>query len=114
MRKLLLIILMALSVNGIAQDTTKSTASYYHKKFEGRKTASGAKYDGKKLTAASNKYKLGTKLLIINKSNGKSVIVEVNDRTAKSKSHRIDLSRSAFKKIAELDKGLQKIKVIEL
>jgi rare lipoprotein A len=76
-------------------------ASYYADKFHGRKTASGAKYDNKKLTAAHRTLPFGTVLKVTNLSNGKSVLVTVNDRGPFSKGKEIDLSKAAFIEIAE-------------
>jgi rare lipoprotein A len=75
-------------------------ASYYHDKFDGRKTASGARFDNSKLTAAHKKLPFGTKLRITNEANNKSVIVEVTDRGPFIKGREIDLSKQAFIDIA--------------
>ena len=75
-------------------------ASYYAEKFNGRKTASGKRFDMNKLTAAHKKLPFGTKLKVTNQANGKSVIVEVIDRGPFVKSREIDLSKRAFMQIA--------------
>lgn len=75
-------------------------ASYYADKFHGKKTASGIRYDRKKLTAAHKKLPFGTKLKITNEANGESVIVEVTDRGPFVRSREIDLSKRAFMEIA--------------
>lgn len=75
-------------------------ASYYADKFHGKKTASGIRYDRKKLTAAHKKLPFGTKLKITNEANGESVIVEVTDRGPFARSREIDLSKRAFMEIA--------------
>ena len=75
-------------------------ASYYHDKFDGRKTASGVRFDNDKLTAAHKKFPFGTKLKITNEKNNKSVIVEVTDRGPFIKGREIDLSKKAFMDIA--------------
>lgn len=75
-------------------------ASYYHDKFDGRKTASGTRFDNSKLTAAHKKLPFGTKLRITNEKNNKSVIVEVTDRGPFIKGREIDLSKQAFTDIA--------------
>lgn len=86
------------------------TATYYGKNYHLHKTASGQTFNMYKLTcAASNYYKFGTKLLITNIVNNKSVIVEVNDRGSGIKGHKIDLSEAAFKQIANLSTGTVKI-----
>lgn len=76
--------------------------SWYGKKFHGRKTASGEKFNMFKYTAAHRKLPFGTKVLIENPKNGKSVIVKVNDRGPYAKGRVLDLSRAAAKKIGIL------------
>jgi rare lipoprotein A len=71
---------------------------------------SGAIYDMNKLTCASNIHPLGTKLKVTNLENKKSVVVTVTD-TGKFKKVRLDLSKKAFSKIADLKKGVIEIKV---
>ncbi len=95
---------------GFTQTTTQK-ASYYHSKFNGRKTATGDIYRDYLLTAASNLYKLGTRLLVTNKSTGKSVQVVVNDRMAPNIKGRVDLSKSAFQKIAQTDHGVVPVEI---
>lgn len=75
-------------------------ASYYHDKFNGRRTASGTKFSNNKYTAAHRKFPFGTKLKVTNEANGKSVIVEVTDRGPFTKGREIDLTRKAFMEIA--------------
>lgn len=71
-------------------------ASYYHDKFNGKKTASGVKFDNNRLTAAHKKFPFGTKLKITNEKNGKSVLVVINDRGPFVNGREIDLSKKAF------------------
>lgn len=75
-------------------------ASYYHDRFNGRKTASGKKFDNSKYTAAHKKLPFGTKVKVTNEANGKSVIVEITDRGPFVKTRDIDLTRKAFMEIA--------------
>ncbi|RED19472.1 rare lipoprotein A [Flavobacterium cutihirudinis] len=75
-------------------------ASYYNDKFNGKRTASGKKFNNNKLTAAHKKFPFGTKLKITNERNSKSVIVTVIDRGPFSKKREIDLTKRAFMKIA--------------
>jgi rare lipoprotein A len=74
-------------------------ASYYHNKFNGRRTASGKKFDNNGYTAAHRKLPFGTRVKVTNEANGKSVIVEITDRGPFSKAREIDLSRRAFMEI---------------
>lgn len=57
--------------------------TFYHDKFEGRKTASGEIFDQNAFTAAHWKIKLGTYILVTNENTGLQVIVKVNDRCPK-------------------------------
>jgi rare lipoprotein A len=78
----------------------KAHASYYADKFNGKRTASGKKFNNNKYTAAHRKFPFGTKLRITNEVNGKCVIVEVTDRGPFSKGREIDISKRAFMDIA--------------
>ncbi|AKI27392.1 hypothetical protein [Moraxella phage Mcat8] len=90
-------------------------ATYYSDKFHGRKTANGERYNQNALTCASNQYKLGTRLKVTNKANGKSVVCRVNDRGGFGKyGTTLDLSKGAFKKIAPLSKGKIKVTIRRL
>lgn len=89
---------------------TSFKASYYHSSFHGKVTKSGEIYNENKLTCASNTHKLGTKLKVTNLDNGKSVIVKVTDTGSFSKVT-LDLSKKAFERIAELEKGIINITI---
>lgn len=85
-------------------------ATFYGGVFHGRLTASGERFDKNKFTCASNYYKIGTILEVTNIANGKSVVVKVNDRGG-FKGMKLDLSEGAFKRIADLKKGVLKVRV---
>ena len=76
-------------------------ASYYHDKFNGRKTASGEKFDNNLYTAAHKTLKFGTKIRVTNTVNDSSVVVTINDRGPFVKGREIDLSKKAFMEIAK-------------
>lgn len=80
---------------------SKAEASYYHDKFNGKKTASGEKFNNGKLTAAHRTLAFGTKVKVTNLANEKSVVVEINDRGPFKKSREIDLSKKAFMDITD-------------
>ena len=86
-------------------------ASYYHNKFQNRLTASGEKFDQKKMTAAHNGLPLNTWIRVTNLSNNKSVVVRVNDRLHRRNTRLVDLSNSAAKNLGYLGTGLTKVKV---
>ena len=77
----------------------KAVASYYHDKFNGRKTANGEKFSNSKLTAAHRTLDFGTEVRVTNLKNGKSVVVRINNRGPFKKSREIDISKKAFLEI---------------
>jgi rare lipoprotein A len=67
--------------------------------WEGKHTASGVRFDPNGMTAAHRTFPFGTKLLVINPRNGRSVTVTVNDRGPFTRGVSLDLSRGAAKVI---------------
>lgn len=106
--RLTLLLLIGLSVT-----TLVGTATYYARKFEGRRTSSGEIFRSSLLTAASNRYPLGTKVRVINLKNNKEVTVRINDRMG-NKHRLIDLSPAAAKLIGFYGDGMTKVKVEEI
>lgn len=86
-------------------------ATYYAKKFEGRRTTSGVRYRGKKLTAAHLTLPFGTIVTVTNPDNGKSVDVEVNDRGPHSRKYKIDVSAAAAKALGFYGKGVAQLEI---
>lgn len=86
-------------------------ASFYGGRWNGRKTASGQIFNSKKMTAAHKKLPFGTMVKVTNLSNGKSVVVRINDRGPFIKGRVIDLSQSAFGVIENTKKGITKVKL---
>lgn len=78
----------------ILNESAKS--SYYHDKFNGRKTASGEVFNNKRYTAAHKTLPFGSKIRVTNNENDESVIVTVNDRGPFTKGRQLDLSKQAF------------------
>ena len=85
-------------------------ASYYAKRFEGRKTASGHRYHPEKMTGAHQSLPFGTVVRVVNPATSQEVRVIINDRCARKTYPFIDLSRAAAKKIGLWGKG--KIRVV--
>jgi rare lipoprotein A (peptidoglycan hydrolase) len=78
-------------------DQLLSKASFYGAKFQGRKTASAEPYDGALFTAAHRDLPFGSFVLVKNPSNGKEVIVRINDRGPFVGGRDLDLSDVAAK-----------------
>lgn len=95
---------------GEAKPNKTGIASFYHNKFEGRKTATGEIFDNDNFTAASNFFKLGTFVKVTNLLNGNTVYVKVNDRMGHP-SRIIDLTENAARKLRFIARGTTKVKV---
>ena len=80
-------------------------------KFQFRKTASGERFNNYSMTAAHKSLPFGTKVIVTNINNGKTVMVTINDRGPYVKGRIIDLTRAAFLKIESLDKGITEVKI---
>ena len=98
------------------QDTPKvrtktGYATYYHRKFEGRRTSSGKRYRSENLTAAHRSLPFGTIVTVTNLSNGKTINLEVNDRGPFTKRYIIDVSESAAKYLGIYGKGNSKVEI---
>ncbi len=87
-------------------------ASYYHGKFNGRKTASGDVFRSDQLSAASNRIPMGTRVEVTNIRTHQSVQVIVNDRMSAHNKRLIDLSEAAAKQIGLYSQGLTRVHVI--
>jgi rare lipoprotein A len=114
MLKLLLFVLLLLPTVSDAQAKKSEwtgTASYYHPKFNGRKTSSGDIFSNEKLTAASNILKFGTKVKVTNLRNQQSVVVIINDRMHGRNKRVIDVSAQAAKALGFYDRGVCNVRV---
>ena len=92
-----------------ATKISTGVVSWYGDKFHGRKTASGERYDKHELTAAHKSLPFGTKVKVTNIRNGKSVVVEINDRGPYAKSRVLDLSQAAFSEIGHTNTGVMQV-----
>lgn len=86
--------------------TFNGKASYYHKKFSGRKTASGERLNNSDFTCAHKFFPFGTMIEVENPMSKKWVVVRVNDRGPFSKSRVLDLSYEAAKVLGMISKGI--------
>jgi rare lipoprotein A len=86
-------------------------ASYYADKFHGNKTANGEIFDQKDFTAAHKTLPFGTKVLVTNLENNKSVIVRINDRGPFVRGRVIDLSRTAAEELDMIKSGVVEVEI---
>lgn len=89
-------------------------ASWYGKKFHGRKTANGETYDMYAMTAAHKTLPLGTWVRVHNLENNRKIVVRINDRGPFVYGRIIDLSYTGAKKLGVLGPGTAKVKVTAL
>ena len=93
----------------IAEQT--GIASWYGMHWQGRKTASGTRFDVRKLTAAHRTLPLNTIVRVTNLLNGATVEVLVNDRGPYVGARVIDLSEAAAKRLNMVRKGLVPVRI---
>jgi rare lipoprotein A len=86
-------------------------ASWYGSAFQGRRTASGERFDMNQLTAAHKTLPLGTVVQVRNPLNGKTVDVTINDRGPFIKGRIIDLSYRAALALGIVQTGKQPVEV---
>ncbi len=86
-------------------------ASFYSKKFHGRRTASGEIFNVNKMTCACNKVPLGTWLRVTNLKNGRSIVVKANDRLHPRMKRLVDLTPAGARELNFIKAGLTRVKV---
>jgi rare lipoprotein A len=89
----------------------RGMASWYGKKFHGQKTSSGETYDMYKMTAAHPTLPIPSYVRVTSVSNGKSVVVRINDRGPFHAGRIIDLSYVAAYKLGYVGAGSAQVAV---
>lgn len=90
-------------------------ASFYGRGFHGRRAASGERFDAAGMTAASNRFPLGTWVAVRHLGNDRCVVVRINDRMhARHRVRIIDLSRGAAEKLRMIKAGVVLVRVARL
>jgi rare lipoprotein A len=96
-------------------ETKEGLASYYGPGFEGRVTASGAKFDKTAMVAAHPTYPFGTVIRVTNLANGRRVIVRVVDRgptkAVQGEGVLIDLSSGAARNLGFATSGRTRVRL---
>jgi rare lipoprotein A len=86
-------------------------ASWYGAPHQGRKTASGERFDRTALTAAHRSLPLGTTVRVTSLESGKSVKVRINDRGPHARGRIIDLSDRAAHALGLRDDGVGRVRL---
>ncbi len=89
----------------------QGVASWYGKKFHGRKTSNGETYNMYAMTAAHKTLPMGTWVLVENLENHRKIKVRVNDRGPFVRGRIIDLSYSGAKKLGMVGPGTAKVRI---
>jgi rare lipoprotein A len=108
----LLICISAILFTSCSKYITKTgRASFYADKYHGRKTANGEIFSQNEYTAAHKKLPFGTKVIVTNLNNNKTVTVRINDRGPFVKGRIIDLSKKAASDIGMVKSGVATVKI---
>ncbi len=86
-------------------------ASYYGRRFHGRLTANGERFNMNAMTAAHKTLPFGTRVRVTNPRNGRSVTVRINDRGPFIRGREIDLSRGAAERIGMIASGHARVRL---
>lgn len=86
-------------------------ASWYGHEFARRRTASGVRFDPHAMTGAHRTLPLGTRLRVTNLSNGRSVMVTINDRGPYVGRRELDLSLGAARAIGMVQIGVARVMI---
>jgi rare lipoprotein A len=86
-------------------------ASYYGAEFAGSRTANGERFDPNGLTAAHRTLAFHSRVAVTNLSNGKEVIVRINDRGPWGRGRIIDISHAAAREIGMHRSGTARVRL---
>jgi rare lipoprotein A len=85
-------------------------ASWYGPGYDGKRTASGERFDQDDLTAAHGSWAFGTRVRVTLLSSGRSVIVRINDRLPR-RDRVIDVSRGAARRLGLIGPGTGRVRL---
>ena len=92
-------------------ESSEGLASFYADKYNGRPTYSGVIYDMNGISAAHQKYQMGTIVRVTNLNNQKNIVLEINDRMPYWEDRILDLSLGAAKELDMINDGLVKVRI---
>lgn len=91
---------------GATDSATEGKVAHYGAKFNGRKTASGERFNVNAMTMAHKTLPFGTRVKVTNLANKRSVVVRVTDRGPSTEDRIGDLTTAAARKIGMLRAGV--------
>ncbi len=89
----------------------RGEASWYGPGFDGNYSANGEIFNRYAMTAAHPNLPFGTRVLVTNRNNGRSVVVRINDRGPFSGGRVIDLSQGAAASIGMIESGVADVQI---
>lgn len=89
----------------------EGVASWYGPGFHGKRTANGERYDMYAMTAAHRILPLGSIVRVVNRNNGRALVLRINDRGPFADDRVIDLSRAAAEKLDVIGKGTAPVRI---
>lgn len=92
----------------------RGIASWYGRKFHGRRTSNGETYDMHGISAAHKTLPFGTVVRVTNLQNGRQLDIRINDRGPFAKGRIIDLSYGAAKKLGVVGPGTAPVEIVAL
>jgi rare lipoprotein A len=93
----------------VPREFQRGTASWYGPRFNGRRTASGERFDMTAFTAAHRTLPFGTMVRVHSLVNGRDVDVRITDRGPYAGNRIIDLSRAAAEELGMLGLGFKEV-----
>lgn len=102
---------MLQSNSAAASRTQFGVASWYGQDFQGLPTASGQPFNMDGLTCAHRQLPLGTRILVTNLLNSRTLVLEVTDRGPAVASRVLDVSKGAAKRLGFLGAGLTPVQI---
>lgn len=102
------------STFGGSSGSETGEASYYGNRHQGKKTASGERFDQRALTGAHRTLPFGTQVRVTNLNNNRSVVVRINDRGPFVRGRIIDVSRAAAERLDMLRSGVAPVRLESL
>lgn len=94
----------------LARKSVVEHASWYNPRMNGHKTATGERFSSDKMTAAAKGIPLGSKVIVTDLKNGRSVEVRINDCGHFRHGRELDLSKSAARRIGLIHNGTAPVK----
>ena len=99
------------ALTGAVGETQTGLAAYYSQRLNGRRTASGERFNNGAMTTAHQTLPFGTKVRITNVKNNKSVVLRVNDRGPTQPNRIVDVTRAAAQRLGFVRSGVTEVKL---